>query len=67
MTYRLTQTKKKARLKICIGCISLGVMNYNAQAVFMILNKKDGGKKGRLKLMHKGGWKRKLKQRFISD
>jgi hypothetical protein len=37
MTYRLTQTKKKARLKICIGCISLGVMNHNAQAVFMIL------------------------------
>ena len=34
---------------------------------FMMLKQKGGGKKGRLKSTHKGGWKRKLKQRFIND
>jgi len=40
---------------------------FHAQALIGIQKPKDGGKKGRLKSMHKGGWKRKLKQRFISD
>ena len=62
MIYRLTQTKKKTRLRIYINQTPRLTLTYhNAQAVFMTLNKKDGGKKGRLQSMHKGGWKRKLK------